>query len=66
MFTEDELRIIRKHLVDMGYIRYPTTEEEELIEKVTRLIAEVHFKKERDKERSKTRSWESDYENVHG
>lgn len=46
MFTEDELRIIRKHLVDMGYIRFPTTEEEKLIEKVTRLISEVHFTKD--------------------
>jgi len=57
VFTEDELRIIRKHLVDMGYLRFPTTEETFLIEKVTKLITEFHFIKERDEIRSKTREW---------
>ena len=65
VFTEDELRIIRRHLVDMGYLRFPTTEETFLIEKVTKLISELHFIKERDKERSRSRSWEADYEENH-
>jgi hypothetical protein len=66
MFTEDELRIIRKHLVDMGYLRFPTTEETFLIEKVTKLINDLHFIKERDNEREKTRVWEWEDEKRHG
>ncbi len=57
MFAEEELRLLRKSMTDLGYIRYPTTEEEELIAKLTRLINELHFIKKRDDERSKTRTW---------
>lgn len=65
MFAEQELRLLRKSMVDLGYIRYPTTGEEELIAKLTKLINELHFIEKRDKERGRSRSWEADYEENH-
>ena len=43
MFTEDELRSIRKQIKTVEYIRTLTTAEEALLLKVTKLINEVHF-----------------------
>jgi hypothetical protein len=43
MFTEDELRTIRKQFKSVEYIRTLTTNEEKLLLKITKLIREVHF-----------------------
>lgn len=43
MFTEDELRTIRKQFKAVQYIRTLTTKEEKLLLKITKLISEVHF-----------------------
>ena len=57
MFTEDELRNIRRQFKAIQHVRHLTTEEELILLKITKLISEIHFKKERNIERQKTRVW---------
>lgn len=59
MFDENELRIIRRGLIDISYVRELSHAEVELVDKLNKMITEVHFNKKRDEERKKTRIWQS-------
>jgi hypothetical protein len=57
MFTEDELRSIRSVYKAIQYVRNLTLDEELLLLKITKLISEMHFKKNRNEEHQKARQW---------
>ena len=48
MFTEAELRLIRKNMVSLEYVRELSSDEDKLIEKLKKLINELHFNTRRD------------------
>lgn len=62
MFTEDELRNIRSLYKAIQYVRHLTHGEELILLKITKLISEIHFRKDRQKLIEKTRVWESKQE----
>ena len=57
MFTEDELRNIRSLYKAIQHVRHLSTKEELILLKITKLISEIHFRKNRNEERQKTRIW---------
>jgi hypothetical protein len=57
MFNEDELRSIRSVYKAIQYVRNLTLDEELILLKITKLISEMHFKKNRNEEHQKARQW---------
>ncbi len=43
MFTEEELKLIRSDIVSLGYVRELSEAEDKLLDKLNKLICEVHF-----------------------
>jgi uncharacterized protein YbcV (DUF1398 family) len=60
MFNETELRNIRKLYKAVQYVRHLTHEEELILLKITKLISEIHFRKDRQTLVEKTRVWDNE------